>query len=71
MLVNDLWSRYNRYELPHIHCAENEVQNAFLDALNIQGRRIEENLAKAFPDLTKQQIKNACFRGDVNNDTRE
>ena len=67
----DLYSKYVRGELPHIHCSSDPFNNVFSDALNIQGRRIEENLKKAFPNLTKQQIKNACFRGDINKENAE
>lgn len=63
---NDLWSRYQRGELPAIHDSGDIVQDAFLDALSIQGDRIIDNLEKAFPNLNKEQISNACFRGDIN-----
>lgn len=62
----DLWSKYVRGELPHIHCGPDPFENAFSDALSIQGDRIIDNLEKAFPNLNKEQIKNACFRGDIN-----
>lgn len=63
---NDLWSRYQRGELPAIHDTGDLVRDAFLDALSIQGNRIVDNLKKAFPNLTEEQIRNACFRGDIN-----
>lgn len=63
---NDLWSRYQRGELPAIHDTGDLVRDAFLDALSIQSDRIIDNLEKAFPKLFKEQIKNACFRGDIN-----
>jgi hypothetical protein len=64
--MNDLWSRYQRGELPAIHDTGDMVKDAFLDALSIQADRIIDNLEKAFPNLTKEQISNACFRGDIN-----
>lgn len=60
----DLWGRYERGNLPHIHCTSDPIKNAFLDALNIQADRILDNLSKAFPDMTEDEISNACFRGD-------
>lgn len=63
---NDLWSRYQRGEFPVIHDSGDLVQDAFLDALKIQADRIIDNLEKAFPNLNKEQIENACFRGDIN-----
>lgn len=63
---NDLFSRYVRGELPHIHCSDDKIANVFSDALSIQADRIFENLEKALPKLTKEEIKNACFRGDIN-----
>ena len=60
----DLWSKYVRGELPHIHCTSDPYENVFLDALSIQGNRIINNLQTAFPDMTEEEIRNACFRGD-------
>lgn len=45
---NDLWSRYTRGELPHIHCSKDPLQNVFLDALSIQANRIRENIKKKY-----------------------
>lgn len=60
----DLWSKYVRGELPHIHCTSDPIKNVFLDALHIQSDRIINNLQTAFPDMTEDEIRNACFRGD-------
>lgn len=59
-----LYGKYQRGELPHIHCASDPYENVFLDALSIQADRILDNLSKAFPDMTEDEIRNACFRGD-------
>lgn len=58
---NDLWSRYQRGELPAIHDTGNIVQDAFLDAVNIQADRILNNLQKHFTNMTKEEIKNIIF----------
>lgn len=60
----DLWSKYVRGELSHIHCGSDPYENIFRDALHIQSDRILDNLSKAFPDMTEEEISNACFRGD-------
>lgn len=44
----DLWSRYTRGELPHIHCSKDPLHNVFLDALSIQAERIRENIKKKY-----------------------
>lgn len=59
-----LYGQYQRGELPHIHCASDPIENTFLDALSIQADRILNNLQTAFPDMTEEEIRNACFRGD-------
>lgn len=59
-----LYWKYQRGELPRIHCSLDPFENVFLDALSIQADRILENLSKAFPDMTEEEIRNACFRGD-------
>lgn len=61
----DLWSRYTRGEFPHIHCSEDPYANVFMDALTIQADRIIDNLKKVFPFCTTREIRNACFRGDL------
>lgn len=61
----DLWSKYVRGELPHIHCTSSPFKNVFLDALSIQADRIIDNLKQVFRFMTTQEIENACFRGDI------
>lgn len=58
---NDLWSRYQRGELPAIHDTGDMVKDAFLDGLNIQADRILNNLQKHFTNMTKEEIKNIIF----------
>ena len=58
---NDLWSRYQRGELPAIHDTGDLVQDAFKDALNIQADRILHNLQKHFINMTENEIKEICF----------
>lgn len=60
-MINGLWERYERGELPAIHCSDNPIANAFLDALNIQTDRILNNLQKHFTNMTKEEIKNIIF----------
>lgn len=57
---NDLWSRYTRGELPHIHCSKDPLQNAFLDALSIQADRIRENIKKKYT-LSDEELRNLMF----------
>ena len=60
-MINGLWERYDRGELPAIHCSDNPIENAFRDALVIQSDRILNNLQKYFTNMTKEEIRNACF----------
>ena len=60
-MINGLWERYERGELPAIHCADNPIANAFCDALKIQADRILDNLQKHFTTMTKEELRNACF----------
>ena len=56
-----LWDKYRRYELPHIHIGDNQEKNVFEDALSIQAERILNNLTKALPDRTEQEIRQMIF----------
>lgn len=58
---NDLWSRYQRGELPAIHDTGNIVQDAFLDGVNIQADRILNNLKQHFTNKTEEEIKDIIF----------
>lgn len=61
---NDLFSRYVRGELPHIHCSEDKIENVFKDALSIQSGRILENIKKQYPKKTERAIRKIMFGQD-------
>lgn len=61
---NDLFSRYVRGELPHIHCSDDKIANVFSDALSIQADRIFENIKKQYPKKTERAIKKMMFGQD-------
>lgn len=62
-MINGLWERYERGELPAIHCYDNPIANVFCDALCIQADRILNNLqmrtpkAIRLPDLNRKLKK--------------
>lgn len=58
---NDLFSRYVRGELPHIHCSDDKIANVFSDALSIQADRIFENIKKQYPKKTERAIRKIMF----------
>lgn len=58
---NDLFSRYVRGELPHIHCSDDKIANVFNDALSIQADRIFENIKKQYPKKTERAIRKIMF----------
>jgi hypothetical protein len=60
-MINGLFERYEKGELPAIHCSDNPIKNAFLDALKIQADRIVNNLKNHFTNMTEEQIKDICF----------
>lgn len=60
-MINGLWERYERGELPAIHCSDNPIENAFLDALNIQADRFLNNLKQHFTNMTDEEIRNIIF----------
>lgn len=60
-MINGLWERYERGELPAIYCSDNPIANAFCDALRIQANRILNNLQKHFTDMTEEEIRNIVF----------
>lgn len=60
-MINGLWERYKRGELPAIHCSSDPIRNAFQDALKIQADRILNNLQKHFTDMTEEEIRNIVF----------
>lgn len=60
-MINGLWERYERGELPAIHCSDNPIANAFCDALCIQADRTLNNLKKHFTNMTEEEIKDIIF----------
>lgn len=61
---NDLFSRYVRGELPHIHCSDDKIANVFSDALSIQADRIFENIKNQCPKKSEKEIKKMMFGQD-------
>ena len=61
---NDLFSRYVRGELPHIHCSDDKIADVFSDALSIQADRIFENIKKQYPKKTERAIRKMMFGQD-------
>lgn len=58
------WERYRDGDIRHIHISDNEIYNAFMDALVIQGKRICNNLMQAFPEKPKDEIMALMFYGE-------
>lgn len=56
----DLWSRYVRYELPHIHTTRDPIERAFLDALSIQADRIRDNIREELA-ISDDELKRLMF----------
>lgn len=56
----DLWSRYVRYELPHIHITRDPIENVFLDALSIQANRIRDNIREELA-ISDDELKRLMF----------
>lgn len=58
---DDLWSKYCRGELPHVHISKDPLYNVFMDALCIQADRIRDNILKAYPNMTREELSHLMF----------
>lgn len=59
--MSDLWSMYEKGEIPHIHNSESLEKDIFNDALCYQAKRIKEHLHIAFPTLSNQELNALMF----------